>query len=89
LGRVEIVTLRVGVRAKEGQGGGGGEKKILIRGCFSFSQCFQADVFSSFSPPPSPLPLTRRISSSLREFQHSAFAIKTIRAPDENACTAG
>ena len=23
------------------------------------------------------------------EFQHGAFAIKTIRAPDENACTAG
>ena len=62
-----MVTLRVGVRAKEGEGGGGGEKKI----------------FSSFSP----LPFTRPISSSLREFQHGAFAIKTIRAPDENACT--
>ena len=31
-------------------------------------------------PAPSPLPLTRPISSSLREFQHGAFAIKTIRA---------
>ena len=25
----------------------------LIRGCFSFSQCFRAGVFSSLSPPPS------------------------------------
>ena len=39
--RVEIVTVRVGVRAKKG------------------------------------------------EFQYCNFAIKTIRAPDENACTAG
>ena len=72
MGRVEIVTLWVGVRAKEGEGGGGGEKK-----------------FSLLSPRPLPLPFTRPISSSLREFQHGAFAIKTIRAPDENACTAG
>ena len=28
LGRVEIATLRVGARAKEGKRGGGGEKKI-------------------------------------------------------------
>ena len=28
LGRVKIVTLRVGARAKEGKGGGGGRKKI-------------------------------------------------------------
>ena len=27
MGRVEIVTLRVGARAKEGMGGGGGEKR--------------------------------------------------------------
>ena len=27
MGRVEIVTLTVGARAKEGKGGGGGEKK--------------------------------------------------------------
>ena len=27
LGRVEIATLRVGTRAKEGKRGGGGEKK--------------------------------------------------------------
>ena len=57
---MEIVTLRVGVRAKEGERGGGGEK----------------NVFSSFSPPS-------------REFHHGAFPIKTIRPPDENACTAG
>ena len=29
-GRVKIVTLRVGVRAKEGKRGGGGEKKIPL-----------------------------------------------------------
>ena len=28
--RVKIVTLRVGARAKEGKGGGGGEKKIRL-----------------------------------------------------------
>ena len=28
LGRVEIATLRVGTRAKEGKRGGGGKKKI-------------------------------------------------------------
>ena len=27
--------------------------------------------------------------TSVREFQHGAFASKNIRAPDENACTAG
>ena len=30
LGRVKIVTLRVGARAKEGKRGGGGEKKIRL-----------------------------------------------------------
>ena len=30
LGRVKIVTLRVGVRAKEGKRGGGGEKKLRL-----------------------------------------------------------
>ena len=30
LGRVKIVTLRVGARAKEGKTGGGGEKKIRL-----------------------------------------------------------
>ena len=33
-----------------------------------------------FLTAPSPLPLTRPISSSLQEFQHGAFAIKTVRA---------
>ena len=27
--------------------------------------------------------------TSLRQFQHGAFASKNIRAPDANACTAG
>lgn len=61
-----IVTLRVGVRAKKGEGGGGGR--------LFFS------LFLFFLPAPSTLHLTRPISSSLREFQHEAFAIKTIRA---------
>ena len=30
LGRVKIVTLRVGARAKEGKRGGGGEKQITL-----------------------------------------------------------
>ena len=30
LGRVKIVTLRVGARAKEGKRGGGGEKRIRL-----------------------------------------------------------
>ena len=30
MGRVEILTLTVGARAKEGKGGGGGEKKIRL-----------------------------------------------------------
>ena len=39
LGRVEVVTLRIGARAKERKGGGGEEKKYA--------------VFPSLSPPPS------------------------------------
>ena len=31
----------------------------------------------------------RVAETSLREFQHGAFASKNIRAPDENACTVG
>ena len=41
--RIEIVTLRVGVRAKEREGGGGGggeKKKILIRGVSHFHSVF-------------------------------------------------
>ena len=50
----------------------------LIRGCFSFSQCFWAGVFSSLPPPPpppppSPLPLTLPISPSLREVSKWRF----------------
>ena len=45
--------------------------------------------FSLLSFRPLPLPLTRPISSSLREFQHDAFASRNTRAPEENACTAG
>ena len=39
----------------------------LIRGCFSFSQCFRAGGFLFSLPAPSPLPLTRPISSFLQE----------------------
>ena len=63
MGRVEIATLGIGARVKEGEGRRGGKK------------------FSSLSPPPPPLPLTRPISySSLLEFQLGAFASKNIRA---------
>ena len=41
--------------------------KRLIRGCFTFSRCFQAGVFLFSLPTPSPLPLTHPISSSLQE----------------------
>ena len=41
----------------------------LIRGCFSFSQCFRAGFFSSLSLPLTPLLLTRPIFSPLFEFQ--------------------
>ena len=116
LGRVEIVTLTVGVRAKKEEGGGGGEKKNTparyhcsfgkLRTLANGALACSAGVFwvdesllivslrwsrhlwfydrgrlgeSRKSNPygPSPLPLTRPISSSLREFQHGAFAIKT------------
>ena len=48
----------------------------LIRGCFSFSQCFQAGVFSSLSPPP---PRSLRLAPSpllFPKFQHGAFVSK-------------
>ena len=48
----------------------------LIRGCFSFSQCFRAGVFSSLSPPP-PRSLRLALSPPLfGKFQHVAFASK-------------
>ena len=51
----------------------------LIRGCFSFSQCFRAGVFSSLSRP-LPLPLTRPISSSLREVSPWRFREQIARS---------
>ena len=48
----------------------------LIRGCFSFSQCFLAGVFSSLSP----LPLTSPISSSLREVLTWRFCEQIARS---------
>ena len=48
----------------------------LIRGYFSFSQCFRAGVFSSLSP----LPLTRPISSSLREVSTWRFREQVVRS---------
>ena len=59
--RVEIVTLTVGARAKEGKGGRGGEKKFSL-------------------PAPSPLPLTRPISSSLREVSTWHFCEQIARS---------
>ena len=48
----------------------------LIKGCFSFSQCFRAGVFSSLSPPP-PRSLWLAPSPPLfGKFQHGAFASK-------------
>ena len=61
LGRVEIITLTEGARAKEGKGGRGGEK-----------------IFSL--PAPSPLPLTRPISSSLREVSTWRFREQIARS---------
>ena len=48
----------------------------LIRGCFSFSQYFRTGVFSSLSP----LPLTRPISSSLREVSTWRFREQIARS---------
>ena len=48
----------------------------LIRGCFSFSQCLRAGVFSSLSPPP---PRSLWLASSpplFGKYQHGAFASK-------------
>ena len=45
----------------------------LIRGCFSFSQCFQAGIFYSLSPPP-PRSLWLAPSPPLfGKFQHCTF----------------
>ena len=45
----------------------------LIRRCFSFSQCFRPGVFLFSLPAPSPLPLTRPISSSLQKVSKWRF----------------
>ena len=66
LGRVETAALQVDTRAKEGKGEGGGEKKILF---FLFSL-----------PAPSPFPLTRPISSSLREVSTWRFREQFVRS---------
>ena len=61
LGRVEIVTLTVGARAKEGKGEGGGEKIL----------------FSLPAGPPPPRSLWLAPSPPLfGKFQHGAFASK-------------
>ena len=54
----------------------------LIRGCFSVSQCFRAGVFSS----PSPLPLTRPISSSLQEVSTCRFREQIARSKKRLHC---
>ena len=70
LGRVKIVTLRVGARAKGGKRGGGGEKKISL-------------------PAPSPAPFDS--PHFLHSFRASTSRCReqNIRAPEENAFTAG
>ena len=65
-----------------------GEHSSTTKGMFFISQCFQAGVFSSLSPPPPRLPLTHPICSSLLECQHGTFVSKNIHTPEENACAA-
>ena len=66
LGRVEIVTRRVGARAKEGKGGRGrGEKRY---GVFLLS------------PRPLPVPFDSPISSSLREVSTWRFREQISRS---------
>ena len=48
----------------------------LIRGCFSFSQCFRAGVFSSLSPPPLCSLWLAPSPPLFWKFQHGAFASK-------------
>ena len=65
LGRVKVVTLRIGARAKEGKGEGRGEKKYFL---FSL-------------PTPSPAPFDSSHFLSLFEFQHGIFIGKTFTLP--------
>ena len=59
----------------------------LIRGCFSFSQCFRSGVFSSlYPPPPAPFDPSHFLLSS------GSFKMALSRANcehKESACTAG
>ena len=48
----------------------------LIRGCFSFSQCFRAGVFSFLSPPPPHFLWLAPSPPLFRKFQHGTFASK-------------
>ena len=67
LGRVKIVTLRVGARAKEGKRGRGGEKKIR-RFLFSLPAPYPAPFDSLHFVPP------------LFEFKHALSRAKHSRA---------
>jgi len=74
LGRVEIVTLTVGARAKEGKGGGGGEKKNI--------------AFSLLSSRPLPAPFdSLHLLLSLGSFNMALSRANC--ALKEIACTAG
>jgi len=74
LGRVKIVTLRVGASAKEGKGKGGGEKKY---------------AFSLLSSRPLPRSFWFAPFSPLFSSFNMRFREQNIGAPEENACTAG
>ena len=71
--KVEIVTLTVGARAKEGKGGGGGRKNT---------------AFSLLSPRPLPAPFdSRHLLLSSGSFNMALSRANC--ALKENACTAG
>ena len=81
---------------KKERGEGEGRKKCACPKSLFFWGNFERwqtepriGVFSSLSPPPTPLLLTRPIFSSLFEFQHGAFASKVICTPEQNACRLG
>ena len=61
----------------------------LIRGCFSFSQCVRAGLFSSLSLPPPPPPRSLWLDPSpplFGKFQHGASKYCALK---KTACTAG
>ena len=72
--RVEIVTLTVGARAKEGKGGGGGEKKNT--------------AFSLLSPRPLPAPFDSP-HFLLSSGSFNVALSRANCALKEKACTAG